>query len=122
LAIPVYGTTHADYLPEDVPCTRVMSAEAVERDYEAETGHQIVDCFKERNPLHTPMVLVAGHGPFTWGATADKAVYHAAMLEQIAHMAFVTQSLHASAGRLPEYLVRKHFERKHGARATYGQR
>jgi L-ribulose-5-phosphate 4-epimerase len=122
LAIPVYGTTHADYLPEDVPCTRVMSAEAVERDYEAETGKQIVECFKGRNPLHTPMVLVAGHGPFTWGRTAEQAVYHAAMLEQIAQIAFITRGVLPSAARLPEYLIRKHFERKQGPRATYGQR
>jgi L-ribulose-5-phosphate 4-epimerase len=121
LAIPVYGTTHADHLPEDVPCTRVMSPEAVERDYEAETGEQILDCFKDRDPLHTPMVLVAGHGPFTWGTTADKAVYNAVMLEQIAQMAFITRGVHPAATRLPEYLIRKHFERKHGPRATYGQ-
>jgi L-ribulose-5-phosphate 4-epimerase len=98
-----------------------MTPEAVERDYEAETGEQIVECFKGRNPLHTPMVLVAGHGPFTWGATAEKAVYNAAILEQIAQMAFVTRGVHAAAERLPEYLIRKHFERKHGPRATYGQ-
>ena len=122
LAIPVYGTTHADYLAEDVPCTSVMSAEAVERDYEAETGEQILECFKGRNPLHTPMVLVAGHGPFAWGSNAEQAVYHAAMLEQIAHMAFVTRAILATAERLPEHLIRKHFERKHGPRATYGQR
>jgi L-ribulose-5-phosphate 4-epimerase len=122
LAIPVYGTTHADHLAEDVPCTRVMSPEAVERDYEAETGEQIVECFKGRNPLHTPMVLVAGHGPFTWGTTAEQAVHNAAMLEQIAQMAFITRTVLASAGRLPEYLIRRHFERKHGPRATYGQR
>jgi len=120
--IPVYGTTHADHLPEDVPCTRVMSAEAVERDYETETGHQIVDCFKGRSPVHTPMVLVAGHGAFAWGPTAEKAVYNAAMLEQIAQMAFVTRAIQPAAARLPDYLTRKHFERKHGARATYGQR
>jgi L-ribulose-5-phosphate 4-epimerase len=122
LAIPVYGTTHADHLPEDVPCTSLMTPEAVERDYEAETGEQILQCFKGRSPLHTPMVLVAGHGPFTWGSTAEKAVYNAAMLEQIAQMAFVTRGIHPSAERLPEYLIRKHFERKHGPRATYGQR
>jgi L-ribulose-5-phosphate 4-epimerase len=120
--IPVYGTTHADHLPQDVPCTRVMSAEAVERDYETETGHQIVECFKGRSPVHTPMVLVAGHGAFTWGPTADKAVYNAAMLEQIAQMAFVTRAIQPSAARLPEHLIRMHFERKHGPRATYGQR
>jgi L-ribulose-5-phosphate 4-epimerase len=121
LPIPLYGTTHADYLPEDVPCTSMMSPDAVERNYETETGEQIVECFRCRDPRETPMVLVAGHGPFTWGATAEKAVYHAAMLEQIAHMAFITRTVLGSAARLPEYLVRKHFERKHGARATYGQ-
>jgi L-ribulose-5-phosphate 4-epimerase len=122
MAIPVYGTTHADHVPEDIPCTSLMSAEAVERDYEGETGEQILECFQGRSPLHTPMVLVAGHGPFTWGSTAEQAVYHAAMLEQIAQMAFVTRGILASAGRLPDYLIRKHFERKHGPRATYGQR
>jgi L-ribulose-5-phosphate 4-epimerase len=122
VAIPVYGTTHADHLPEDVPCTGLMSPEAVERDYEAETGEQILECFKGRDPLHTPMVLVAGHGAFTWGSTAAQAVYNAVMLEQIAQMAFITRGIDPSAGRLPEYLIRKHFERKHGPRATYGQR
>jgi L-ribulose-5-phosphate 4-epimerase len=122
LAIPVYGTTHADYLAEDIPCTRIMSPEAVQRDYEAETGRQILECFEGRDPLLTPMVLAAGHGPFAWGVTAAQAVYHAVMLEQIAQMAFVTRGIRASAQRLPEYLIRKHFERKHGPRATYGQR
>jgi L-ribulose-5-phosphate 4-epimerase len=122
LAIPIYGTTHADHLAEDVPCTAVMSDQAVERDYEVETGNQIVDCFRGRDPLHTPMVLVAGHGPFTWGVSAAKAVYHAAVLEELAHMAFVTRTLDPVAARLPDALVRKHFERKHGKSAYYGQK
>jgi L-ribulose-5-phosphate 4-epimerase len=121
LAIPLYGTTHADHLAEDVPCTAVMTAEAVEGDYEAETGTQIIDCFRGRDPQQTPMVLVAGHGPFAWGKTADKAVYHAVVLEELAKMASITRGLAPNAGRLPEYLVRKHFERKHGKRAYYGQ-
>ena len=121
LSIPIYGTTHADHLAEDVPCTALMSDEAVERDYEAETGRQIVDCFRERDPLYTPMVLVAGHGPFTWGRTAAEAVYHAAVLEEIARMAFVTRALAPGAARLPDRLIRKHFERKHGKDAYYGQ-
>jgi L-ribulose-5-phosphate 4-epimerase len=121
LPIPLYGTTHADHLPEDVPCTAMMSAERVGRDYEVETGRQIVECFAARDPLHVPMVLVAGHGPFAWGATAEEAVYHAAVLEEIARMAFVTRTLAPGAGRLPEELVRKHFERKHGKDAYYGQ-
>ncbi|HXT96610.1 MAG TPA: L-ribulose-5-phosphate 4-epimerase AraD [Polyangia bacterium] len=119
--IPLWGTTHADHLAEDIPCTEVMTADAVERDYEAETGAQIVECFRARDPRQTPMVLVAGHGPFAWGATADKAVYHAVVLEELAKIAFLTQAINADAGRLPEYLVRKHFERKHGKSAYYGQ-
>jgi len=121
LSIPIYGTTHADHLAEDVPCTALMSDEAVERDYEAETGRQIVDCFRERDPLRTPMVLVAGHGTFTWGKTAQAAVYNAAVLEEIAKMAFVTRALAPAAARLPDKLIRKHFERKHGKGAYYGQ-
>jgi L-ribulose-5-phosphate 4-epimerase len=119
--IPIYGTTHADHLAEDVPCTPVMSDEAVERDYEAETGAQIVQCLGGRDPLRTPMVLVAGHGPFTWGESAAQAVYHAAVLEEIARMAFVTHGLAPEAPRLPERLIHKHFERKHGRGAYYGQ-
>ena len=122
LAIPIYGTTHADHLAEDVPCTAVMSDEAVERDYEVETGKQIIDCFKNRNPLHTPMVLVAGHGAFTWGETPEKAVYNAVVLEELAKIAFVTRTLDPSAARLPDRLIQKHFERKHGKNAYYGQK
>lgn len=121
LPIPIYGTTHADHLAEDVPCTAIMTADAVGGDYEAETGTQIIDCFRARDPRATPMVLVAGHAPFTWGETADKAVYHAVVLEQLAKMAHVTRTLDPGASRLPEYLVHKHFERKHGKRAYYGQ-
>ena len=121
LPIPVYGTTHADHVAGDVPCTALMTAEAVERDYEAETGAQISECFAARDPEQTPMVLVAGHGPFTWGSTADKAVYNAVVLEELAKIAVITRGLDPNASRLPEYLVRKHFERKHGARAYYGQ-
>lgn len=121
MPIPIYGTTHADHLAEDVPCTELMTAEAVERDYEAETGAQIVDCFKDRDPRQTSMVLVAGHGAFTWGRTADKAVYHAVVLEELAKIASLTRALDPQAQRLPDHLVRKHFERKHGKSAYYGQ-
>jgi L-ribulose-5-phosphate 4-epimerase len=121
MPIPLYGTTHADHLAEDVPCTAIMTAEAVRGDYEAETGTQILDCFRTRDPRQTPMVLVAGHAPFTWGPTAEKAVYHAVVLEELAKMASITRALNPEAGRLPEYLVRKHYERKHGKGAYYGQ-
>jgi L-ribulose-5-phosphate 4-epimerase len=121
LPIPIYGTTHADHLAKDVPCTSIMSDEAVERDYEVETGNQILECFGNRDALATPMVLVAGHGAFTWGETPEKAVYNAAVLEELARMAFVTRTLDPAAARLPDRLIRKHFERKHGKNATYGQ-
>jgi len=119
--IPILGTTHADYLPEDVPCTQLMSATGVAGDYEAETGRLILDCFRNRDPSRTPMVLVAGHGAFTWGRTVEEAVHNAVVLEEIARMAFLTRAIAAGAARLPEHLVRKHFERKHGADAYYGQ-
>jgi L-ribulose-5-phosphate 4-epimerase len=121
MPIPIYGTTHADHLAEDVPCTDVLDAEAIGGDYETATGKQIVACFRERDPKHTPMVLVAGHGPFTWGDTAEAAVYHATMVEEIAKMAFVTRTIAPETERLPAALVRKHFERKHGKNAYYGQ-
>ena len=121
MPIPLYGTTHADYLAEDVPCTAELAPAAVERDYEVETGRLIVECLRGRDPARTPMVLVAGHGPFAWGESAAAAVHHAAVLEEIARMAFVTRTLAPGAARLPEHLVRKHFERKHGKSAYYGQ-
>jgi L-ribulose-5-phosphate 4-epimerase len=121
LPIPIYGTTHADHLAEDVPCTAIMTADAVERDYETETGTQIIDCFRTRDPAQTPMALVAGHGAFAWGKTPDKAVYHAVVLEELAKIASLTQAIDPRAERLPGYLVRKHFERKHGKGAYYGQ-
>jgi L-ribulose-5-phosphate 4-epimerase len=121
LPIPIFGTTHADHLAEDVPCTAIMTAEAVQGDYEAETGTQIIECFRTRDPRQVPMVLVAGHGPFAWGKTADKAVYHGVVLEELAKMASITLSLDPHARPLPDYLVRKHFERKHGKNAYYGQ-
>jgi L-ribulose-5-phosphate 4-epimerase len=121
MPIPLFGTTHADHLAEDVPCTAIMTPEAVERDYEAETGKQVIDCFATRDPGQTPMVIVAGHGPFTWGKTAEKAVYHAVVLEELAKMAFITRTLNPQAARLPDHIVRKHFERKHGKHAYYGQ-
>ena len=120
--IPIYGTTHADHLAEDVPCTEVMSEEAVDRDYERETGNQILECFRNRDPLATSMVLVAGHGPFTWGADAGKAVYNAVVLEELARMAYLTRAINPAAPRLPDVLIRKHFDRKHGKNAYYGQK
>jgi L-ribulose-5-phosphate 4-epimerase len=120
-AIPVFGTTHADHLAGPVPVTEIMGEAAVAGDYEHATGEQILDCFRGLDPLHTPMVLVAGHGPFTWGATPAQAVYHAVVLEELARMAFITRGIRGDAAPLPDYLIRKHFERKHGSAAYYGQ-
>jgi L-ribulose-5-phosphate 4-epimerase len=123
-SVPVYGTTHADHGAETIPCTAVMSPEAVANDYELETGNLIVDTFAAagKNPLHMPMVLVAGHGPFAWGATASKSVYHAAVLEEVCRMAHLTLALDPLASPLPEHIIRKHWDRKHGPGAYYGQK
>lgn len=123
-AVPVYGTTHADHGAEPIPCTGVMSPEAVENDYELETGKLIVETFRKNsiNPGYLPMVLVAGHGPFTWGTSAAQSVYHGAVLEEICKMALFTLSLDPLANPLPEHIIRKHWERKHGPGAYYGQK
>jgi L-ribulose-5-phosphate 4-epimerase len=124
MSVPVFGTTHADHGAEMVPCTPVMSEEAVKNNYELETGNLIVNTFRDRgiDPLHMPMVLVAGHGPFTWGDSAAKSVYHGAVLEEVCKMAAITIQLDPRAEPLPDYIMRKHWERKHGANAYYGQK
>jgi L-ribulose-5-phosphate 4-epimerase len=121
LPIPILGTTHADHLATDIPCTEVMSDRAIEGDYENETGELIVETFKELSYEDIPMVLVACHGPFTWGATPEKAVYHSAVLEELAKMAYLTTHINTGVPRLKETLIRKHYNRKHGVDAYYGQ-
>lgn len=123
-AVPVYGTTHADHLAVDIPCTEFMSDEAIRGNYEAETGLQIVNSFRENHfdPDEVPMVLVAGHGPFAWGKTAAKAVYHAQVLEELCRMALFTEQLRPGVPRLRESLIEKHYLRKHGCNAYYGQK
>jgi L-ribulose-5-phosphate 4-epimerase len=121
-AIPCFGTTHADYAYGEIPCTAVMTDEQVERDYEEETGVQITDCFAQRNPGEVPMVIVAGHAPFTWGKNAADAVYHAVILEEIARMAYLTKTLQPNTPPLKQTLVDKHYLRKHGKNAYYGQK
>ncbi|MCE9678523.1 L-ribulose-5-phosphate 4-epimerase [Shewanella sp. AS1] len=121
LPIPCYGTTHADYVYGEIPCTAVMRDDQIARDYEEETGVQILECFADRTPKESPMVIVAGHAPFTWGDSAAKSVYHAVLLEEIARMAYLTKTLAPSVGALKQGILDKHYLRKHGKNAYYGQ-
>ena len=121
--IPIYGTTHADHLTSDVPCAAPMSDEMIKGDYEYETGFQIINALKEKNLSYTDveMILVGNHAPFTWAKTAAKAVYNSAVLELLAKMAFITESVNANVLRMKDALINKHFERKHGPNSYYGQ-
>ncbi|MBV9961866.1 MAG: L-ribulose-5-phosphate 4-epimerase AraD [Parafilimonas sp.] len=121
--IPIYGTTHADYLAVDIPCAAPMKDDRIRRNYEYETGFQIVHELKERNLSYeeVEMILVGNHAPFTWGKDAAKAVYNSAVLEEIAKMAYLTENIKADALRLKDSLIKKHYERKHGKDAYYGQ-
>jgi len=119
--IPILGTTHADYLPTDVPCTEIMRDEMISGDYEEATGQQILNAFADLSYTEIPMVLVAGHGPFTWGTTPNKAVYHSVVLEELAKMALLTLQIDPQAPRLKSTLIDKHYQRKHGKSSYYGQ-
>jgi L-ribulose-5-phosphate 4-epimerase len=119
--IPCLGTTHADYAYGPVPCTAIMSDEQIDRDYEEETGVQITDVFRDRDPVETPMVIVAGHAPFTWGKDASESVYHAVVLEEIARMAYLSRTIDPACEPLKQSIVDKHYRRKHGKDAYYGQ-
>jgi L-ribulose-5-phosphate 4-epimerase len=121
--IPIFGTTHADHLTTDVPCAPPMADDQIEGDYEHETGWQIIKHFESLGIKHqeVEMVLVGNHAPFTWGKNAQKAVYNAAVLEEVARMAMFTEQINPAAPRLKDTLIKKHFERKHGAGAYYGQ-
>jgi L-ribulose-5-phosphate 4-epimerase len=122
-SIPIYGTTHADHNTVDIPCAPPMDDEMIKGDYEYETGFQIIRCLQEQKMSYKEieMILVGNHAPFTWGKTADKAIYNSAVLENIAKMAFLTEQIRADAPRLKEALINKHFERKHGGNSYYGQ-
>lgn len=119
--IPNIGTTHADYFHDDIPCSREMTKGEVEGDYEAETGKVIVERFQQLNYIHTPGALVRNHGPFAWGKDAAEAVHNAVVMEQIAKMAFISLTVNPSLSMNPR-LVEKHFQRKHGPNAYYGQK
>lgn len=121
--IPIFGTTHADHLTTDIPCAPPMSDELIQGNYEYQTGFQILYHFKEKglDPKEVEMVLVGNHAPFTWGKTAEKAVYNSAVLESVAHMAYLTEQINANAPRLKDALINKHYQRKHGPDSYYGQ-
>jgi L-ribulose-5-phosphate 4-epimerase len=120
--IPAYGTTQADYWFGEVPCTRAMTPREIKGDYETNTGHVIVESFKKLNPLEHPAVLVAGHGPFTWGRDVDDAVHNAVVLEFVARLASETLRINPQTKPMESALLQKHFLRKHGKNAYYGQK
>ena len=119
--IPNIGTTHADYFYKAIPCTDDMTKEEVEGNYELETGNVIVKRFEGMNPVHTPGVLVKNHGPFAWGKDAHEAVHNAVVMEQVAKMASIAYSVNPQLTMNP-LLIEKHFSRKHGPNAYYGQK
>lgn len=119
--IPCYGTTHADYFYGDVPCTRQLNEREVTEAYEKNTAAPIIESFADKDPLAVPGVVVKNHGVFTWGKDADAAVYHAVVLEEVAHMAILSQLVDADVQEAPCFLQDKHYQRKHGANAYYGQ-
>lgn len=121
--IPIMGTTHADHLTKDIPCAPPMSDEMIRGDYEEQTGYQIINALKDRGFSYeeVEMILVGNHAPFTWGKSAKKAVYNSAVLEEVAKMAYLSLQINPEAPRLKDTLIKKHWERKHGDKAYYGQ-
>ena len=121
--IPAYGTTHADYFYGPIPCARNLTPEEIEEDYETNTGHVIVETFTKRgiNPVYVPGVVCRNHGPFTWGKDAAQAVYHAVVLEEVARMDILTEQVNPKVLPAPQCIFDKHFMRKHGPNAYYGQ-
>lgn len=121
--LPCYGTTHADYFYGEIPCTRNLTPQEIGEGYEKNTGKTIVEAFDGRNPAYVPGVLCKNHGPFTWGRDAAQAVYHGGVLEEVARMNLMTELLSRGGDcRAPKSMVEKHFSRKHGPDAYYGQR
>ena len=121
--IPLYGTTHADYFLGSIPCARNLTTEEINEAYEKNTGLVIIETFENRkiNPVYTPAVLCQNHGPFAWGKDAAEAVHNAVVLEEVAKMARLTESVNPDVKPAPDNIKEKHFYRKHGANAYYGQ-
>ena len=122
--IPCFGTTHADYFYGAVPCTRQLTEAEIDEDYERNTGKVIIETFAQRNldPVAVPGVICASHGPFAWGKSAAQAVYHAVVLEEVARMALYTVQINPAAASAPQHIQDKHYLRKHGPNAYYGQK
>jgi len=122
-SVPIYGTTHADHVAGDIPVTEVMSDEMIKGDYEEQTGYQILNALRDQNLSveEVQMILVASHGPFTWGNSPEKAVYNAAVLEELCRMALFTEQVDPRSDRMKQALIDKHYQRKHGKNAYYGQ-
>ena len=122
LAIPALGTTHADYFFGDIPCTRALTQDEVEGEYELNTGKVIIDTLGECEPLHTPGIVVYQHGPFAWGKDAHDAVHNAVVMEEVARMAWIARGINPQLQPIDSWLMNKHFQRKHGPNAYYGQK
>lgn len=121
-SIPCYGTTHADYIYGEVPCVRCLTKDEIEDAYETNTGLLIVDYFKDKEVMAVPAVLCKNHGPFTWGKDGHEAVHNAVVLEEVAKMAYRTETINPEVKPAPQELQDKHYYRKHGANAYYGQK
>ena len=119
--IPAYGTTHADYFYGDIPCARFLEQGEMD-EYEKNTGVVINETFKDKDVVASPACLVAHHGVFAWGKNASEAVYHATVVEEVAKMAFITENLRQVTKKLPQHIADKHYNRKHGKNAYYGQK
>ena len=119
--IPALGTTHADYFFGDIPCTRDLTADEINKAYERNTGLVIIETLGDKDPMEVPGIVVKNHGPFTWGTSPANAVYNAVVLDKVAEMAHHTLTLNPDVKRAPQYLMDKHYYRKHGANAYYGQ-
>ena len=119
--IPCFGTTHADYFYGPIPCARNLTKEEIDEGYEKNTGLTIIECFKDRDPMHVPGVICKNHGPFSWGKDPFNAVHNAVVLEEVAKMDILTLTIDPNTEAIPDIMKDKHFLRKHGPNAYYGQ-
>lgn len=121
LSIPAFGTTHADYFYGDIPCTRELTKEEIDNHYELNTGRVIIETIADKDPMEVPGIIVKNHGPFAWGKTPADSVYNAVVLEKLSEIAYKTMTLNPKVPRVSQHLLDKHYYRKHGSNAYYGQ-